>query len=211
MAWIASPGVAPVAPTRAPPALLVTMPWYPAPTFFAPIVSAFPTLARFTMPAPLRRFVAFFAGRFAALRFVGRFAALRFVFFFLAAMADNVRQDPYGRQQNMSAVEIANLVHAMAVFSAANPPVINDRTDGIESIGRVVAGQYLITLKNKLPALGASGCLVHVTSAGAAATFGAGYVDANGDVVVEERTLAGALADNAAILHVTILRFPTRV
>lgn len=110
------------------------------------------------------------------------------------------------------AVEIANLVHAMVVFTAADPPVIIDR-DGVRSVTRTDAGTFLVELDEKLPytqPIVSPGANVQVQSTGPAATFAAAFIEPTGDVLVQERNLAGNLSDNSARVSLVIFRFPTK-
>lgn len=109
-------------------------------------------------------------------------------------------------------VEIANLVDFMVSFTAANPPVLIARTDNVVGVTRSGAGQYVVELQNKIPigGLPAAGRQLQSTSkSAAAATFCAAIEDGTGDVLVEARNLAGALADTAARLDVVCLTYPT--
>lgn len=111
----------------------------------------------------------------------------------------------------MSVTEIPNLVFAQVSFTAANPPVIISRNSNVVGVTRSNTGQYIVELVNKIPTGGlpAPGSQLLCSShSAAAATFAAAIEDGTGDVLVEERSLAGALADNGARIDLTVLSYP---
>lgn len=112
------------------------------------------------------------------------------------------------------AVEIADLIHSMVSFTAANPPVILSRSGAVLAVSRVTTGQYTVEFAadQKLPLTGAAlaGYQMQATSKlVGAATFCDATEDGTGDLLVQERALAGTLADNGARIDIVVYKYPT--
>jgi len=114
-------------------------------------------------------------------------------------------------------VEIANVIDAMVSFvaTAADPVTIIDRSENIESVTFIAAGRYRVALINKIPtgAFVAPGSqLFAQANLAAASTNASAFEDALsvGDIEVDVRDLAGALAANGARVDLLVMRYPNR-
>lgn len=103
------------------------------------------------------------------------------------------------------AVEIANRVQAMLLFTLATPPLIV-RSAGVLSVTRTGVGVYEIALE-QAPQLAQNGVAPTLNEAGVAFSVVGSVV---GDVVVIEAfDVAGAPVDGDQLVFVEVLRFPT--
>lgn len=111
----------------------------------------------------------------------------------------------------MSAIEIPNALNFMVSFTAADPPVIIDRSANVEDVEYSAVGTYIVRLKNKIPTGGivAPGSNLQCSSASASAATFACAIELSGDVAVFNRSLAGSLADNAARIDLACFNYPT--
>jgi hypothetical protein len=110
------------------------------------------------------------------------------------------------------AVENANLVHAMASFTAANPPVLIS-SSGVRRVTRSNTGQYVAELEQPVPyaALVAPGSQCRGTYNGTpTAGIASAFVDADGNAFVEVRGLNGTLGDLGGRVDLVVLRYPTQ-
>lgn len=111
----------------------------------------------------------------------------------------------------MAAIEIANLLQAMASFTAANPPVVQ-RSCGVLTVTRTGVGVYRLALEEAIPtaltppqiqadaALGGAGGAI----ATIAANNGVGGID------VTTLDAAGAAVDGGNVVNFKCWRYPTQ-
>lgn len=110
----------------------------------------------------------------------------------------------------MAAIEISNLLQAMCSFTAANPPVMQ-RSNGVLSVTRIVAGQYRLVLEEAIPvALTPPQVQPDADLASAGTAIATACVN-NGLGGIDVLTIdaAGALVDGGNVVSFKCWRYPT--
>jgi hypothetical protein len=115
------------------------------------------------------------------------------------------------REKSMASTETADALFAQVTFSSTDPVVIYNRNGNVAGVARSSAGVYVIDLVNKLGSAGTLEPSAQVLSSvlSGAASFAQASPGAGGDITVQTRNLAGALADTGGRVEVLCLKYPT--
>lgn len=103
------------------------------------------------------------------------------------------------------AIEIKNMVHAMAVFTAANPPVMV-KSFGVTGVTRLGAGIYDLTLRDPMQV--ADGTSLVTVSGGGTNVGAAAVLNGSGGCRVTAYNAAGAAADGAGVVTAMVIAYP---
>lgn len=111
----------------------------------------------------------------------------------------------------MAAIKIANLLQAMASFTAANPPVVQ-RSCGVISVTRQGAGVYRLVLEEAIPAaltppqMQPDANLASTGGAIASVAFNNGL----GGIDITTLDAAGVAVDGGNVVNFKCWRYPTQ-
>lgn len=111
----------------------------------------------------------------------------------------------------MAAIEIANLLQAMASFTAANPPVVQ-RSCGVLTVTRIIAGQYRLTFEETVP-VALTPPQIQPEASLASTGLGTSTACVNnglGGVDVFCIDAAGGLTDGGNVVSFKLWRYPTQ-